>query len=116
MNFDAIVADAVRQSREAMLAKMAELLTAVNTKGIKSVQRFKVPWVGGQTSVSVTIAAVNVSKTEARLNGFTVGTSSMTDTFPTVELTSPTTVLISRQLYTASGTAGTVSVEVVEWN
>lgn len=115
MNFDAIVADAVRQSREAMLAKMAELLTAVNTKGIKSVQRIKMQWVPG-LSMTATIAPVNVSKTEARLNGFTVGTANMTDTFPIVELTSPTTVVITRQLNSQSGSAGTVAVEVVEWN
>lgn len=115
MNFDAIVADAVRQSREAMLAKMAELLTAVNTKGIKNVQRFKMQWSAG-LSMTATIGAVNVSKTEVRLNGFMVGTPNMTDTFPLVELTSPTTVVITRQITSQSGNAGTVAVEVVEWN
>lgn len=109
--FDAITFDAVRALRDFATTKLAELLTAVNTRGIKSVQRGILVINASATQASVTISAVTMGKTELRMLGAkTFDVPQM----PLLLLESPTTITASRTSTAANTT--TISWELTEWN
>lgn len=80
------------------------------TKGPKSVQRFEVQISDTQTTIDVSIAAVNVAKAELRIVG---SFSSSPGDMPRVSLLNATTVRMKR---IHIGGAAVAQVEVTDWN
>jgi hypothetical protein len=117
--FDPITLDAVRLFREFTTTKLAELLTAVNTKatevlnaingkGIKSIQRGVVALTASTATVNIT--AVDMAKTELRVTG---QRPQGFDSFATVVLTATNTITVTRTLATTA--TSYVAWELTEW-
>lgn len=107
-----IVLDAVRAAKEAVLSKLAELLTAAQGTGIKSVQRLRIttPESG---YVDVTISSVNPLKTFLICRwGITAGPYFLNQD---CELVNATTIRCSGNKSGTTGTTGIVDVQIVEF-
>lgn len=79
---------------------------------IKSIQRGTVVITSGTSSASASITAVDTSKTELRMLGFSTATIGTTDGFPRINLAATTAVNASRG--GASGVDITISWELTE--
>lgn len=91
------------------------VLTQFAGGGVKSVQRGTILMAPNVIATSVTIAAVNPSKTMVNLLGFSVDEvrTALTSTFMRIELSSSTTVSLLKEFGTVSATR--VSYEVIEF-